>query len=184
MLISIIVIFSMGVIGLAGGWLAWRRQVVQPPRWQGAVALALVVAGIWLVIVMMASLQEAFARRDWPTASGRITQAEVSQTRDLSPQIRYEYAIDGRSFVGSSSVDFPGFGGRGNRLDVAEKLVAQYAAGKEIDVYYDPENPAISLLKPGPTWDLFGKAGLGAFFVAAGVFWLARFARAAASRRR
>jgi hypothetical protein len=73
-------------------------------------------------------------------------------------------------------MNFPGFGGRTNRIDAANKLVSQFAAGEKITVYYDPTDPSHSLLKSGPTWDIFGQLGLGITLLFLGVFFSCRHA--------
>jgi hypothetical protein len=91
----------------------------------------------------------------WPYVQGRVIAASVRQvvergdaeTRDMTkylPLVQYEYQIDGKTF-------------QGNQLAFQEKsysshkkafaLVAAFAAGSPVFVFFDPANPQNAVLE-------------------------------------
>lgn len=87
----------------------------------------------------------------WPSADGTVISGEVAvvhSTKGASkskPIIRYSYSVDGQEYESdrySSTV------ARGSSF-WAKEVVDQHPAGSAIKVYYNPENPAKSLLDRG-----------------------------------
>ena len=90
----------------------------------------------------------------------RLTKQEVlHRLRAFRPDIKYQYTVKDETLEGTSFLRVPGFGGRMNRLDAADKLVHLYPAGKSITVYYNPENRKESTLQPTPAYSIFLKLG-------------------------
>lgn len=178
--ISITTLFSA-----AAGWIYARRKS-RPlfPLWATWLFALLVLLGSFLIFVQFTRLEKANAQKSWPQTNGIIVRSEVAQNRGAWPVITYEYTINGKPFTGSSSLKFPGFGGRTSRLDAAKKTIAKYPPGQKVPVYYNPQNPALSMLRPGPTWDIFGQLGLGMTLLATGMFFLSQsfFARSRTNR--
>lgn len=84
-------------------------------------------------------------------AEGRVTLSEVESNIDgestaFFPKIEYDYAVAGRHYRGSryryGTIGHPSH-------QETERIVQQHAQGSITKVYYDPVNPADSLLKPG-----------------------------------
>ena len=88
-------------------------------------------------------------------------------SKNFRPLIFYNYDYEGTTHLGGSTVKVPGFGGSLNRWDVAREELARYPIGATITVHVNPDNPAESVVKPGPTWDIFGHQGLSAVLIAA-----------------
>ncbi len=124
-----------------------------------------VVFGFVLTPILYFQLNEAVAVSKWPSVDGAITSSKVIGGRAYRPDIRYDYYVDGSRFTGSSYLNSPGFGGRMNRLDAAEKLVHLNPVGKSITVYYNPDNNAESTLTPHPTFSNYLKLGTSAFLL-------------------
>jgi hypothetical protein len=63
-----------------------------------------------------------------------------------SPDVIYEYSVNNEPYTGSriKSID-----GSTSSYSSVQKTLQKYAEGKEIDVYYNPETPEISMLEPG-----------------------------------
>jgi hypothetical protein len=93
-----------------------------------------------------------FASRNYPAVSGEITHSEL--TRDHGSKggttygvdIRYSYAIDGRSFDGTR---YRYNAGASSDSTWARKAVASHPVGASIQVFYNPQNPQDALLSPG-----------------------------------
>jgi hypothetical protein len=55
---------------------------------------------------------------------------------------------------------------------VAQKLAAEYPIGKEIQVHYDPDDFANSVLIVTPRWNIYGQLGLGMVLFTVSLFFL------------
>jgi hypothetical protein len=89
----------------------------------------------------------------WPVSAGRITQSRIvahqhrTQATDYSDWIEYEYVVRGQAYRGRR-VDLAVRDM--NDLSVIQALVNSYQPGQEVQVHYDPDNPAEALLVAGP----------------------------------
>jgi hypothetical protein len=93
--------------------------------------------------------------RKWPWRYGRVTSVNLdSRVGDgegadvkFLPRIRYTYEVDGVQFENKRGVhtviEY------WTSKDKAERAAAEYAVGQQVPVYYNPWNPAYSVLKPG-----------------------------------
>ncbi len=125
------------------------------------------------------------ARRSmgWPSVMGVVeeTWVRVSESRYdtddgsffstemFHPEIRYRYWVDGRTYEGQW-IYSGGQTGVADR-DEAEKVLAPYAAGRQVQVFYNPRNPSEALLQPGKV-DGLGAMVLIALLFLAMAFWL------------
>ena len=103
--------------------------------------------GIFMLVKYFQDKKKAEESQAWSATAGQVTQSYVreSQTRDddgyltttYYPEVRYTYQVMGVEYAGDK-VSFGGAVG-GNR-NKASEVVAQYPIGKNITVYYDPNN--------------------------------------------
>ena len=159
--------------GISGWFFGRRRSMYTASNWLRLLLALLLVAGGVLLITNIGRLQITLAQKKWPAVSGTILESKISDLRQAWPTIVYTYTVNGQEFTRSTHLHFPAFGGRTNRLDAATKVIAAYAPGEQVRVYYNPQNPSESLLKPGPTWDIFGQIGLALTFLGTSAFFLA-----------
>lgn len=105
------------------------------------------------------NLIQAYASMNWPSALGTIRQSVVKASRNsevsvgsrtkYSADVSYRFAVNGISFDGDR-VDFGSAGSNGSSdRSYAEGMVIAYPRGREVRVYYAPENPDESVLEPG-----------------------------------
>ena len=122
-------------------------------------------------------LREAKASADWPTVDGVITVARVESeqqtrkgktTRMYSHHIEYRYSVDGETLTGDRVWISDG-NSSSNISTIAQKAVASYPVGKEVQVHYDPAAPAVCVLEPGTTWTSYMPLGIGGLFFAIGL---------------
>lgn len=139
-------------------------------------------------------LAAGMAERRWPRVEGMIVRAQFSdrqrlwvreademheeelpadqrasrRDRNFRPQVTYAYTVAGTAYEVTGSLRTPGFGGTLNRLDVAMKEVGRYPPGTAVTVFYRPDAPAVSTLRPGPVWADFVRP-MAAAWVLAGV---------------
>jgi hypothetical protein len=126
----------------------------------GLIVGALVCAGLGLSILAttVQSRLEARAVERWPTTTGLVVESGVvyvgthhnreGRRVTYEPRVRYEYAVDGRRYVGDRfAIEPPG---RKWRED-ADRLLDDVRVGMSVVVYYDPDDPADSVLERGVT---------------------------------
>jgi Protein of unknown function (DUF3592) len=102
-------------------------------------------------------LRIAAAAAQWPIVTGTVTSTEIvkriEKTEDgpsavFVPQVHYVYRADGVSRNGR--VIRVGLEHRGySREQQARELLARYSVGSNVEVRYDPQNPAIAVLELG-----------------------------------
>lgn len=172
--LAVLIAAALMAPGFAAGFFFLRRKLLyhRAARW-AVFFIALIAAGLLLHFSQMNRLAATFAQKTWPTVQGVVTEARVAETRDARPIVRFEYSINGAAFRGVTDLHLPGFGGRNNRRDAALEVILPFTRGDSVRVYYDPQNPAHALLKPGPTWDIFAKLGLAGVLILCGSIFLA-----------
>ena len=93
----------------------------------------------------------------WPSTTGKIISAEVKRVsnpegEDLyKPAVHYKYQVNNKSYQGSRitfKLENPLDHIRG-RNRPAQEVVRQYAIGREVTVYYQPNRPKKATLEPG-----------------------------------
>jgi hypothetical protein len=126
------------------------------------VAVALIIGG--QRIAATGARSEA-----WPSTTGKVVELKVvaestssrsqggrwfspgisSTTTSVTyrPVITYEYSV-GRQTFRSTNITVAGFDGTSEKKD-AQEVVDRYVVGMTVDVYYDPGNPAFSVLEKG-----------------------------------
>jgi len=99
--------------------------------------------------------QKVNASMSWPYVSGRVTASSVrqvvergdAQTRDTTnyvPVVQYEYQVGDKTYQGNRfAFKEPSFSSQRK----AFKLVAGFAAGSPVSVFYDPANPQDAVLE-------------------------------------
>jgi hypothetical protein len=139
----------------------------------------------WDVTHISSAYRQVDAQR-FPTASGRVLQSKVYSRRtwtlvrfDLfSPEIEYGYEVGGTSYHGNRYR----YGDMSFFDSSADRIVAAYPVGVAVTVFYDPRDPAESLLRPGLMGvDLFDALGLFVANVMALAVWRYLFQQQAAA---
>jgi hypothetical protein len=120
-------------------------------------------------------LDNAKASRDWPSVPGVITRSAVATKRSdgktmYSSDVVYRYQVEGRELT-CNSVFFGGNTSSSNSA-AAYNVTGRYPEGAEVDVYYEPENPANAVLEPGTRWQSYIVFGIGLVFLIVGVLVL------------
>lgn len=164
------------VIGVLIAFISRNRlSALGAHRWIGITGLVLSVAGTALIVFAFSRFEQARVRASWPGVEATVTGSEITGNRVNNPRITYEYQVQGRTYEGVSRVGAPGFGGKHKRLEVAEAITEKYPAGSALEVRYDPDNPAFSLVVVRASWAAYMKLSVGVFVLVGGVFLLAGF---------
>lgn len=145
----------------------------------GVCALMVVMGGIFAAVAYD-NYRDGEATKAWPATSGEILSSSVDQEvrqerqdngtirerRTYRPVISYSYTIQGVEYTGHRIRADDSGGSRDKAFDTMNA----YPVGSIVDVYYDPADPASSVLRQGAdpvaVW-LFG--GIGSLFLVLGV---------------
>jgi len=172
MMIGYAAFWVLFVAAVAAAVLIWRNPLIAKRR-----SFLLILAGIGAAVAVVelisgfADLRRELSMTRWPKVAGTIVSSEVGGERAFHPEIVYLYDVDGVAYSGRSALNAPGFGGKRNRLEQAEILAHQYAAGSPISVRYNPSNPAISVLKAEVTYNTYLQLTLGLFLLIGAFVW-------------
>jgi hypothetical protein len=105
--------------------------------------------GILVLALFFIALKNCKATAAWPSTSGKILSSEIREDADKEStraSIQYEYTVNGQPYT---SKTIRAFGvGKFNAAEPASR-VKDYPAGKELTVYYNPENHSRSVLLHG-----------------------------------
>lgn len=121
--------------------------------------------GILLFIIGFAGFKHHLTYVSRPTVTGQVLSSEVIGRHAYRPQIVYTYSIDGENYVDTVILETPGFGGKLNRLEVAESTIHEYRAGSQVVVYYNPNRPSDSHLFTGVDYGSILQIGFGSLLV-------------------
>lgn len=114
--------------------------------------------GGYMLVRNTLMLGEGWQSRSWPSAMGRMMESAAVSKPIVSSgrrgtvgthvvKLRYEFAVDGRTYFGTrQGLDDVGVI---KIQESAEREAAAMPVGSAIRVFYDPSNPAKSLLIPG-----------------------------------
>lgn len=94
----------------------------------------------------------------WPDTTGKIIFANVKRVSDgegndlYKPEVRYRYQVNDKQYQGNRITfklqnPVENMFGRDQRR--AAEIVQQYAIGREVTVYYQPNRPKRATLEPG-----------------------------------
>ena len=126
------------------------------------ICLALLSFGMYFSIIGIDVVSEGRASMKWPQTKGVIESSRIVRMDDkqikYQIEMKYKYEVKGESYTNGrfSLNSYPTRSARTN-ADIVNPL----PAGKEVTVYYNPENPVISVLQPGTNSITFIPAALG-----------------------
>jgi hypothetical protein len=141
------------------------------------VPLILAAVGVTLLVYDAKEVRMLTCSLEWPQVQGKVRSAKVAkdtggEAASYSAEIKYAYEVDG---VGYES-DRVHFGGGSSSQQAASDMVFKYRIGHDVSVYYDPDDPSISVLDRkmvGQTMNvMFGVAltGAGSLGICVGIY--------------
>jgi hypothetical protein len=158
-----------------------RMRVLQPALiavMLGSILAATLGGGGYLLARNIPMTFEGWHSRSWPVVVGEVkASAAVSKPIIADARrgavgthvvmLRYEFSLMGQPYAGTrQSLDDVG---TIKSAELAQREVAALPAGRPVQVFYDPNDPSKSLLKPGvPISGLLGSL-FGTLLVAAGL---------------
>ena len=114
------------------------------------------VGGLVLLGWQWMSRAEAAATLQWPVTPGKIVTSEVQEKQVyrskrfrqvFDPQIEFKYQVAGQDYTGNR-IDYLDDNDSENE-QTAAAVSSNYPVGRDVNVSYDPQDPASSLLEPG-----------------------------------
>lgn len=121
----------------------------QAGRWVAAIVL--LTATPVLTVVAWRGYREARLTAGWPTVQGEIVRVQLRDVgvrdgyRRYEPDVRYVYRVGGLQYTGTRVRAVNPY----QKLESAREVIAGMSVGQSRTVYYDPADPAKSLLMPG-----------------------------------
>ncbi|MCA9928999.1 MAG: DUF3592 domain-containing protein [Anaerolineales bacterium] len=135
------------------------------------VVIGLAVVGVLLIGYTVMTGYVAVQSRGWPVVNGRITQSEMTMSREYgrslwSGQIQlhfaYVYEVDGEPLTGSRVW-------LGNTAVLQkftiQRILSAYPPDAVVPVAYSPGRPALALLEPGLHWPILVPVVVGLLLI-------------------
>ncbi len=88
-------------------------------------------------------IYRSFDSSDWPSARGEIERSWRTDSPTV-PSVRYTYVVGEKTYRGNK-VAFRDLVG----VNETRRVLSRYPSGKKVRVYFNPNNPAMSVLEPG-----------------------------------
>jgi len=136
---------------------------------------ALVLMGLVTLLKAGADKVRLDAAADWPTTYGTVLSAQLEELEYGSelrwfPRVSYQYAAQGRTLIGTrlTAGQQPHWHDRAD----AVRFLERYFVRSRVAVYYNPSNPADSVLEPRGSGRSDHALGLGVALVALGLWCL------------
>ena len=114
--------------------------------------LPFILAGAVALYFGLQNLIRSGQSTDWPTTKGIVKQSTVDYSRSsdgpgtYKANVQYYFIVDGTDYVGDE-VAYGDFGSSDSSR--AHRISNKYPEGKEVTVYYLPEDPYECVLEPG-----------------------------------
>ena len=106
---------------------------------------AVLIGGIGISIWGWKVLARSKKMKAWPTTTGVIEQASPSsEAHDLLPYILFSYQVAEKTY--QCAFEFPE--GTHPLPEFNQAYLDKYPVGKEVEVYYNPEQPETATLEP------------------------------------
>ena len=120
-------------------------------------------------------IDEAKASESWPTVQGSVTESRLESHTDdgsttYSVHVVYEYTVKGQRLV-SDRVWFGGDYSTSERSGM-QQIVRDHPVGKQVTVYYSPDDPTEAVLMPGAYFSTYIIFVVGMAFLGAGSIML------------
>lgn len=153
-------------LALAFAFYVLKRSSLSGARWAwwawtGLGAMALI--GLVLIVKESNALYDVSEKKRWTQTTGKILASEMRGKKAYIPFVKYEYELNGKTYVAETELYSPQWGGKLLRKETSENILAMFKPESSIAVYVNPNNHAESALEVVFGWDLFIRLGVGMF---------------------
>jgi len=156
LLVSVVLLAGLSSILLGDRWLK-----ITIPLSIKILIILLSCLGLILIITESSHISTGLSRQSWPITKAKITDTHIIGERAYSPEITYQYSVNGKNYTLKTDLQTPGFGRKKSRQQTSRIIIAQYPVGTEINIHYNPEHPEISFVRTGPYWNNYLILSLG-----------------------
>jgi len=137
--------------------------------------LSLLTGGVFFFGILLSDIPTMIVSPGWPTTTGSIiSRRYVGQKykeydgdyyTNIDGYIRYQYSVDDEQYTsnGVNSVDTPFY---------PHDIVVHYPEGKDVIVYYNPNDPSEAVLEPGIVLSLKAFDIDSEILVGAGIYFM------------
>lgn len=139
--------------------------------------LIVLLVGFYLTVSSLLKISRGQKSKGWLQTSGEVQSSKLKVHRGTNSdgvgtdsyyaQVVYKYTVNGIQY--RSDRVFFGQDASTSKVS-AKRRVAEYAPGNQVKVYYDPENPKVSVLEPGIHLGVFLLLAFGIAFTCSGLF--------------
>ncbi|BBB33437.1 hypothetical protein TTHT_1994 [Thermotomaculum hydrothermale] len=136
------------------------------------VGIIFLMVGVLLFVVGYIFIKQAKKVEKWPSVKGVVVESKVVSHLDsesnqtmYAPAITYRYKVDGKEYTCS---DYGALNISYSFASEAERIVNNYPEGKEVIVYYNPENPYKAVLVKNKSFLIYIPQVLGGIFTIIG----------------
>ncbi len=172
-MITVITISISIILALAVRYLIVGKKADKISRFLFIICAVVLPIGTYLVIIQTNVLQDYLDSLYRPTSTGIVIKSQiVGDENAFRPEITYEYTIDSITYNKTTFLKTPMFGNKRKQYDVAKVTTEEHPIGKELVVYYDPDNPDNAHLPHALAWNVYGQIGFGAFLISISLFGL------------
>ena len=136
--------------------------------------LGLVAIGVIFMYKSVKGRLKSKQAQSWPKVKGLVLSSEVEEDRYRNPTgkatiafipgVVYEYNVNGQPYTGKNVI----FGQTNYDYIIASRICEKFSVDETPDVYYNPQNPAESVLVPKATEGLRSLVP-GIFFIFSGL---------------
>lgn len=118
------------------------------------VPFGLLLAGAAFLYLGIMLVQDANKAQNWPTIEGTIVSSSISTVKQTKgrkktfhyPKVIYEFVRDGETLQQDRlSMSDMGY----SKMQDAKAILTDYPKGSKHPVYVDPNNPSVTILRPG-----------------------------------
>jgi Protein of unknown function (DUF3592) len=107
-----------------------------------------IAVGICIGVYFAWTLKRQLATSKWFAASGKVLESRIlDHGSSLEPYVKYSYVVRGQTYISERMAPNAYVYDQPASMSSINRMIAPYAVGKTIKVYFDPNNPQDAVLK-------------------------------------
>jgi hypothetical protein len=144
------------------------------------ISLILILAGIIILLLAFKAIIRSKASLTWPCVEGEILKSNLEVSHHITdsdsgktynPNVEYSYKVQYSVFT-STRIYFGSKIGNSYKEEKSRELLRRYKANQNAKVFYDQDNPKISVLEPGYHSELTLGLIIGVLIIIIGLVFL------------
>jgi Protein of unknown function (DUF3592) len=107
-----------------------------------------IAVGICVGIYFAWAMKRQLATGKWIAASGKVLESKIlDHGSSLEPYVKYSYVVRGQTYISERMAPNKYVYDQPASMSSINRMIAPYAVGKTIKVYFDPNSPQDAVLK-------------------------------------